>query len=478
MGSHTIVVHWDVAGGKAEARTPDGIEARLTALTRFGIDAVAFQGLESSIAWWHDDGPPAGTGAAQPYLDTGRSWIAVGRPLAEAGVATSAVRRFAAAARAHRRRAVFFGVESRDAFAGFRSLALGLQSVLLPAEWPATLRRSRKLREQLRRARAKGVTVRIVDAGELAPGTAVRGEVERLQAEWLASRHMEAMTFLVAVEPFHAPEHHLYVIAERRGRPVQFLSAVPIPAARGWLFEDMLRGADAPNGTTELVLDLALRWIADRGADRAEWATPGLTPLAGEIAWWLGAARDATAPLYDFDGLRRFRARLAPARWSTVWMAWDRGPAIVVLLDVLRAFAGGRLVAFGVRSIVRHANGPPWAVAMPLVPWIGLLIGLLATGNAAVLAFSHVALAGWIVFDIALAWLMFRAAARPRPRRLAALAIAAAADAAWSVHHVAHAGFGTGLPTAALRTVAAVGPIVGATGLAWASRLATARGRR
>jgi phosphatidylglycerol lysyltransferase len=457
-----------VAGGKAQHPSPDPVEPRLAALTRFGTDAVGFQGLESSIAWWHDDAPPAGTAAAQPYLDTGRSWIAVGRPLTAADTTAMAARRFAAAARARGRRAVFFGVEALDAFAGFRSLALGLQSVLLPAEWPATLRRSRKLREQLRRARAKGVSVRIVDAADLAPGIPLRHHVERLRAEWLGSRHMEAMTFLVAVEPFHAPAHHLYVVAERRGRPVQFLSAVPIPQARGWLFEDMLRGVDAPNGTTELVLDLALRTIAER----AEWATPGLTPLAGGIARWLRVARAATSPLYDFDGLRRFRARLFPARWSTVWMVWDRGPAALVLLDVLRAFAGGRLAAFGIRSIVRHASGPPWAVAMPLVPWIGLLVGLLATGHAGALALSRPALAGWIVFDIVLAWLMFRAATRPRAPQLAALAIAAAADAAWSIQHLAHAGLGPSLPTAALRIVAVAGPIVGALGLAWASRLA------
>ena len=464
----------DVVDGKAQDRSTDSLARRVAALEHFGTDAVGFQGLESSIAWWwYDDAGPADADAAQPYLDTGRSWIAVGRPLAPADRAAAVARRFAAAARARGRRAVFFGVEALDPFAGFRSLALGLQSVLLPAQWPATLARSRKLREQLRRARAKGITVRVVDAADLAPDAPLRLHVERLRAEWLASRPMEAMTFLVAVEPFHAPASHLYVIAERHGRPVQFLSAVPIPAARGWLFEDMLRGPEAPNGTTELVIDLALRTLADR----AEWATPGLTPLAGGIAWWLRAARAVTSPLYDFDGLRRFRARLSPARWSTVWMVWDRGPAVLVLLDVLRSFAGGSLTAFGVRSMVRHANGPPWAVAVPLVPWIGVLVALLATGHAATLAFSPAALAGWIVFDVALAWLMFRAATKPRWRPLAALALAAAADAAWSIQHLSRAGLGPELHTAALRIVAAAGPILGTIGLAWASRLAAVRSR-
>src|SRR6188768_2194684 len=98
----------EVAEGKAPHRSADSDDARLTALTRFGTDAVAFQGLESSIAWWYDEdaAAAAGTGAAQPYLDTGRSWIAVGRPLAPADVTATAAQRFAAAARARGRRAV------------------------------------------------------------------------------------------------------------------------------------------------------------------------------------------------------------------------------------------------------------------------------------------------------------------------------------------------------------------------------------
>jgi len=437
------------------------------ALQRFGADAVSFQSLESGLAWWHDAPGPGGTGAALAYRDTGRSWIAVGRPLVEAAAAGRAAQRFAAAARARRRRAVFFGVERLDTFAGFRRLALGLQSVLLPERWPATLAASRKLREQLRRARAKGVTARLASAAEVAPGTPLHGEIERLRREWLAARPMEPMGFLVAVEPFHEAQHHLYVVAERQGRVVQVLSAVPAFASRGWLFEDMLRGPDAPNGTTELVLDLALRTIAGDAA----WATPGLTPLAGPIAWWLRTARTVTTPLYDFDGLRRFRARLSPARWIPVWLVWDRGPAWLVLVDVLRAFAGGPLTAFAWRSLTRHPNGPPWAVALPLVPWTGLLVGLLLAGAAGILGFSAAALAAWVIFDVALAWLLFRAARRPDRQRLGLLALAAAVDATISLRHLASRGLGPDATSAALRLAATAGPILGTAALTWAACL-------
>jgi phosphatidylglycerol lysyltransferase len=465
------------SGGKAGpdmTATPAARERALAALDRFGADAVSFQGLESALTWWHDAPAPDGTGAAIAYLDTGRSWIAAGRPLAGEEAGPAAARRFAAAARATGRRPVFFAVESLAPFAGFRRVAIGLQSILEPSRWPATLATHRRLREQLRRARAKGVSVRVVDPAELAPGTPLRAEVERLGAEWLAARAMEPMAFLVAVEPFHAPERHLYVVAERYGQPVQFLSAVPARGSGGWLFEDMLRGADAPNGTTELVLDLALRTIA---ADAA-WATPGLTPLAGGVSWGLRAVRIVSRPLYDFDGLRRFRARLSPSRWIPIWLTWDRGPALFVIADVLRAFAGGRLFGFAWRSLTRHPNGPPWVVAVPLVPWTGLLVGIAARGRADVLGFSTAALSGWIAFDVALATLLFRVARRPRLRWLAGLSHAAGADALVSCRHLALGGLGFDAVAAGLRLAATAGPILGTLGLLWATGLAVRRARR
>ena len=155
--------------------------------------------------------------------------------------------------------------------------------------------------------------MRVVEPAELTPGTPLRADVERLRAEWLAAR---------------TPQRRLAV----RGH-----------AARR-----------RPNGTTELVLDLALRTIAGNAA----WATPGLTPLTGGVSWSLRAARIVSRPLYDFEGLRRFRARLSPSRWIPIGLVLDRGPALPLLADVLRAFAGGRLAAFAWRSLTRHSNGP------------------------------------------------------------------------------------------------------------------------
>lgn len=437
----------------------------LHAVLRHGQDAVAFQSLESGQRWWWD-----GEHAAVAYVPAGSSWIAVGTPLAASDRRDEAVRRFIGAARAAGKRAVFFGVEGLECFRGCRTLPLGLQSRLHAADWDATLQRSRKLREQLRRARAKGVAVRVASPEEVSTG-GLRGDVERLRDAWLASRAVEPMAFLVAVEPFHFPHEHVYVVAEREGTPLQFLSAVPIQGGRGWLMEDMLRGAGAPNGTTELVIDAFLRHLGPGPA----WVTPGLTPLTGSLPWWLRAARLLTLPLYDFEGLRRFRSRLHPASWRPVWLAWDRGPAVSVMLDVLRAFAGGRLLPFAWRSLVRHPNGPPWAVAVSLLCWTVLLAVLAAAGGSGLVGFSTMALAAWTLFDAAFASLLFRVARRPRRRGLALAAGVCAFDAAISLRHVWAVGPGPTVAHAALRAIASAGPVLGTAALLYARSLSFAR---
>jgi phosphatidylglycerol lysyltransferase len=448
-------------------------EPPLDVIRQHGIDAVSFQAIKSAAHWWQDAVQPAGTGAFVPYVVSGRSWIAIGTPLTAAHQRAEAVRRFSAAAQASGHRAVFFGVEGLEPFAGCRTLRIGLQSVLKPAMWDEILRRSPRLREQLRRARAKGVEVRRVEPEELNDAE-LRAELERLRSEWLGSRAMEPLGFLVAVEPFHAPAEHLYFLAERNGQPVEFLSAVPIYARSGWLMEDMLRSASAPNGTTELVIDALMRTL------RVDpyWITPGLTPLSGPTSWWMRATRLVTVPLYDFSGLQRFRARLKPARWDPVWLTWDRGTAAGVMIDVLRAFANDRMLRFAWRSLVRHPNGPPWTVAVPLVPWTLLLFALAVSGSSHALGFSTATLQAWVVFDAVLAWLLFRVARRPRRRGLIALAIAAGFDAVISIRHLFAVGFGTTAASILLRLIATAGPVIGTTGLLWAlHRLRVARAR-
>lgn len=150
-------------------------------------------------------------------------------------------------------------------------------------------------------------------------------------------------------------------------------------------------------------------------------------------------------------------------------MAWDRGDAPLVLLDVLRAFAGGRIVRFAWRSNLWHPSGPPWAVGVPLVAWTVLLAALSVAGRAAILGYPAPILRAWVLFDIVLVWALFSAARRPRPGRLLAVAIIALFDAVVSVRHIAATEVGDGWFTIACRSVSVAGPLLGTAALFWAA---------
>lgn len=294
-------------------------------------------------------------------------------------------------------RAVFFGTEGGLAGApAFARLRIGEQPTWEPVRWSARLAKHRSLREQLRRARAKGVGVREShDPAERAEAAAGHGPLARLLEAWRAARPMATMGFLVHPEPFlHAPERRL-LVAEREGRPVGLLSLVPM-GPDAWLAEHLLRAPDAPNGTAELLIHDAMQRLAAEGATAVSL---GLAPLAGHITWWLRVARTLSRPLFNFAGLAAFKRKLQPDSWTPIYLAHPRsiGP-VRALLDSLRAFAEGSLLRFAAASIVR---GPTWALRLLewlLVPWTALL-AMVPTDRWFPSVSVHLA---WVLFDIAL----------------------------------------------------------------------------
>lgn len=437
---------------------------RLRALIlRFGDEAVAFQGTESGMRAWLDAPAPDGSGGGVAFADTGSAWVAAGAPLGEDRALVA--RRFVEAARAAGRRALFFGVESPEwGAASFSAVRIGEQPEFSPAEWARSLTEHRSLREQLRRARAKQIRVRALEPEELEVGTPLRASLEAMAAAWLGSRPLEPMGFLVALEPLWHPEAHRYLVAEAPSGPVGFLSAIPIPKTGGWLVEDLLRSSDAPNGTTELLLDGLMRALP-----QAARVTLGLAPLAGRMAPWARVARAVGRPLYDFEGLRAFKARLRPTHWREVWLVHPRNePALRAIWDALCAFAGGRPLRFLARSLLRHPGGPSWLLALPLWPWTVLLGAVALGGRARWLGWSPPAMGAWVLFDAALALGLFLHALEPRRRLLGLLASAATLDAALSLQHLAHEGFGRAPVAWVLRGLATAAPVLGAAVLVWA----------
>ena len=404
----------------------DEREEVLRLLRLHGWNATSFQVLERGFSYWIDGD------ACVAYVDTGESWVAAGAPIAAEGELESVAMRFVAAAREKRRRACFFAVEDR-ALASQRlsSMPIGQQPTWDPRRWKS----GRRVREQVRRAQAKRVTGRALTNEDF---TAIRGQVEALVRRWLAARKMPPMGFIVDVQPFDFADERRCFVAEREGEIVGLLVAVPVYRRNGWLFEDLLRTPEAPNGTTELLVDLAMKTVGEEGS---QYATLGLAPLAGDVNPWLRFARAASAALYDFDGVRRFKAKFEPDAWDSIHLAWPKERSgNVAMFDALKAFTVRRrdgrdrasFIRFGLETLAHAPSFGVRVLALLLVPWT---LALALAPTARYFPSRSVQMA-WVTWDIVLGVGMLVLASRWRPMLARALALATLADAALTVIEV------------------------------------------
>lgn len=320
-------------------------ERALAIVRRHGWNAHSFQVTSDGFGRFFEGDGLVG------YADTGSAWVGAGAPIAEHGRLLAVAEAFRRAGRAAGRRVCFFGAGTRfvGAATTWRALALGAQPLWTVEGWRDRAVRVRSIRAQLHRARAKGVTVRRVDATDLG---GLHGKTAEVLRAWLDGRRMPPMGFLVEPRPFeHLGERTLFV-AERGGAVVAALGAAPIYARGGWLVETIARVPDAPNGTNELLIDAA---VDEARRDGAAFVTLGMVPLAGErVPGLLRALRTVMRPFYDFRGLESFRARLRPDSWETLYLVVPKRSSLVLaLLESLRAFAGGSIVRFGLRSVAR-----------------------------------------------------------------------------------------------------------------------------
>ena len=201
------------------------------------------------------------------------------------------------------------------------------------------------------------------------------------------------------------------------------LVAVPVYDRDGWFFEDILRVPDAPNGTAELLIDAAMREVAESGS---RFVTLGLAPLAVPDRW-ARTARWLMRGFYNFDGVRAFKAKLRPDRWTPIYLAWPRDRnAFSALYDALDAFAGGHLVRFAMRALFRAPKPVLILLAALLVPWT---VAVVSVDTRRWFPSRHVQRA-WGLFDTAMIATLFALSRRWNRDLAIAAAASAAADGA------------------------------------------------
>ena len=324
------------------------LERARALVLRFGWNATAYQILNPGMHHWF---AAAGDGVAG-FVTHAHSWIVAGAPVCAAErlpAIAAELERDAAMAGA---RVIYFGAGTRleRVLATAHThlpLLLGAQPVWDATQWDVVVRGKASLRAQINRARNKGV-----HATEWSPATAEHHPALRhVLKEWLESRGLPPLHFTTESDTLGDLRDRRVFVAERAGdRVVAFLVATPVPARGGWLVEQWPRSMRAPNGTTHLLVDTAMRAL---GTDGARYVTLGLAPLsdragmigAGQSPWlralllWV---RAHGRRFYNFRGLDAFKTSLEPDSWEPVF-ALVRGERIgpATIRAIAGAFGGG-----------------------------------------------------------------------------------------------------------------------------------------
>ena len=268
--------------------------------------------------WYETDG------GAAPYLEHGRVALAWAEPLA--GDPAAFLGDFTRELRAQRRRICFvlIGEEvARGARAlGYVVLKIGEQPYFDFATWRLPRGDPGKhLRWCLNLARRAGVEVR-----EYVPGDEA-AVLDALGAWEGGLGRPPADSFLRASPLARLDEKRLF-LAWRGGRVDALVACSSVPAADGWLLEDLIRRPDAANGATEAVIVHALETLAATGAGCAWLDVAPLRGFESQIEWRARILFRTLGPLvsffdrrYHFRALTTYLGKFQPTRWTPRYIA-------------------------------------------------------------------------------------------------------------------------------------------------------------
>ena len=172
--------------------------------------------------------------------------------------------------------------------------------------------------------------------------------------DWLGTRKMDALAFLNQVDPWYRQADKRYFKIDHQGRTLAFLAAIPVWAGDGWYLIDLIRRADSPAGSTELLLLQSMNGLREAGA---KFCTMGVAPLSGienagkypasdfganrrtyGLLHWMYEKGNA---LYNFKPLHQYKLKFDPTSTPPMYLLYSPRLGVRPRLGLSRAFQPG-----------------------------------------------------------------------------------------------------------------------------------------
>ncbi|MBV9216534.1 MAG: DUF2156 domain-containing protein [Acidobacteria bacterium] len=343
-----------------QRENPNVAKARRLVLA-YGWNSTAFQIVNPGIERWFTRDAEAVVG----YVTANKVRVVAGSPVCEEERLADVIDKFEANAARAGERVCYFAAERRlesilSHEAGYSKVLIGAQPSWHPAFWPDTVASHKSLRAQLNRARNKDVRVKEWSINDARNHPALQACLD----DWLATKGLPPLHFMVEAATLSRLENRRVFVATQAEIVQGFVVLSPISQRNGWLFEQFPHCRTAPNGTVELLIDAAMRTLADENCD---YATLGLSPLSKRalssaddqsllIRMLFAWMRKHGSRFYNFEGLDRFKAKLRPERWEPVFAVSNEPRfSLTTLYAIAGAFSGDhpfRLLAGGIARAV------------------------------------------------------------------------------------------------------------------------------
>lgn len=316
-------------------------------LRRWGYGTHSFLSLYRGFTHYRQDS----VGGYIPYVETDKLILVAGEPVSAPEALPVLVRGLMRLALEKEKTLAILpaSAQYKESFKklGFDCVYIGKEPIF---DLKALPKYPKSIRLAVNRAQRLGIRIEPY-ADRFAP------QVEALCARWQDTRELPALQFLFQLRPLYLRENKKFFLAvDKDDKLLAFLSCSPIFGRNGWYLEDLIREPAAPNGTTEMLVTMALESLAQEGYDMA---TLALAPLAGmpdqdeshpKLNRILRLAYRRLSFLYHFQTLEYFKAKFKPSNWEpNYFYFYPAGVNITLARNLVEAFVGENLF-----SIVRH----------------------------------------------------------------------------------------------------------------------------
>lgn len=336
---------WQLLGAIRPARatpSPEELDRAAACIRRHGdsVGNLALVGDKQLLFCEQND-------AFLMYRQSGRSWVAMGDPVGNPARFPELLWRFRELCDEHDGWCVFYQV-STDRLPMYVDLGLALAKlgeearVRLP-EFSLEGPKRAELRTAFRKGGREGLSFAVLSGPEVA---ARLPELRAVSDNWLSRKAAAEKAFSVGRFDDAYLSRLPCGVVLREDRIVAFANIWP-SGEKEELSVDLMRYSDAaPKGVMDYLFINLLLWGRDNGW---RWFNLGMAPLSGlenhplAPLWHkLGVlVHRYGEPLYNFDGLRRYKEKFHP-EWRPRYLASPGGLVLPrVLMDITRLIAGG-----------------------------------------------------------------------------------------------------------------------------------------